>query len=261
MTLWTRVRGLVTESDPSARLVARSYASAECPTARVACIYRAVNVENVLKIIDSCHGLDVSIGLWALDEIHPRLARLTLAQGPGTRFHLVNSILAQMPTAEYDVVIDDDVIFVQNDLALLLKLVRDLALDIAMPSHARASPHGHALTRQRPFSVARVTTFVDIGPVLVIGPKWRSRVEPFPEEGMGWGVELEWYDLHLHGLRMGVVDAVSIRHLAGIGGEYAVAGERLAAADGLRKRGFRAWSDVEAVIFTHRPWSSRASRR
>ena len=32
---------------------------------------------------------------------------------------------------------------------------------------------------------------MEIGPLFVVGPRWRDRILPFPEErGMGWGLEL-----------------------------------------------------------------------
>ena len=67
----------------------------------------------------------------------------------------------------------------------------------------------HGITRAQPRSRARLTTFVESGPLVAIAPEWVDRVTAAPAwRGMGWGLELDWIDLQAEGCRLGIVDAV-----------------------------------------------------
>ena len=69
--------------------------------------------------------------------------------------------------------------------------------------------------------MARRGRFVEIGPVIALSPRGRGLALPFPEDaGMGWGTEALWAVLESAGLRLGVVDAVLIRHLAPMASAY-----------------------------------------
>ena len=63
-------------------------------------------------------------------------------------------------------------------------------------------------------SAARRTTFVEIGPIFAFRRAWTPRILPFPAaHTMGWGLELDWFDLERSGARLGIVDAVPIRQI------------------------------------------------
>jgi hypothetical protein len=75
---------------------------------------------------------------------------------------------------------------------------------------------------------------------------------------MGWGLELDWFDLAGEGAHLGVVDAVPIRHLHPVGRAYAKAdeGERLRAL--VRARGLTSFHDAQRTLGTWWPWQSQA---
>ena len=101
---------------------------------------------------------------------------------------------------------------------------------------------------------------MEIGPLFVIGPRWRDRVLPFPEErGMGWGLELAWLDLFREGCELGIVDAVRVRHEGSRGEEYDDVDEIDRVHARLESLGYRGWSDVQVTLGTWRPWQRAPS--
>ncbi|HZS12400.1 MAG TPA: hypothetical protein VFA38_09120, partial [Nitrospirales bacterium] len=102
---------------------------------------------------------------------------------------------------------------------------------------------------------ARTTTFVEVGPLVVISRPWIERVLPFPESyGMGWALDLAWTDLRAEGCRMGIVDAVTIRHLAPVGLDYDVCAERLRLERELQRRGLAQIADAHQTVQRWYPW-------
>lgn len=196
------------------------------------CVYRRRNAALVTRIIDEAVRAGASVGLWALDEQSPELAEYTQGVGPGLRLALLNRLIATAPKRGVLVVVDDDVVFEKGHLRKLLRLARLARLDIAQPAHAPRSFVNHHVTAVREHSVARLTRFVEVGPLVVIGKRARPLITPFPEAyGMGWGLDILWSDLVSRGCRLGVVDSVTIRHTAQAASEYSTAdGERMIAA-------------------------------
>jgi hypothetical protein len=166
---------------------------------------------------------------------------------------IVGALSARAPT-EWIVVSDDDVVVERGGLEDLVELSARAGLDLAQPARAE-SELDHEITGARRLSRARLTTFVEIGPMFVVGPGWRNRIVPFPEErGMGWGLELEWYELFERGCALGIVDAVRVRHAGerGAGYDYRAQAHQVHAE--LGTRGFDGWSDVQRTLGTWRPW-------
>jgi hypothetical protein len=221
------------------------------------CVYRAKNARVVARLARSARRADVEVRLWALDSIAGPLASSTVGSGPGTKFSLVNRLLAAGPVAEdaYVVVSDDDV-WLPFGLGTFLRLVRRAGFDLAQPAHTRHfSNLSHAVTLRAPRSVARVTEFVVIGPVYVVSPAWRSSVLPFPDDvGLGWGLEADWYGLHRRGARLGIVDATPMRHLAPVAASYEQGAERSRMAERLAAAGLGGLHEVQRTLATWRPW-------
>ena len=116
----------------------------------------------------------------------------------------------------------------------------------------------HGITRARPLTLARVTTYVESGPVVVISPEWRSQVVPFPEElGMGWGVDLLWSDLQKVGCRLGIVDGVSLRHLAPPARAYDVGPEADRLRVMMKKRGIESLHAFQRTLRAWRVWQKK----
>ena len=156
------------------------------------------------------------VGLWALDTVDPDLARFSVGSGPGSRTDLLNKLAAQSGTDpdRYLVFADDDVEIARGELPISSRSSPLQVLDLAQPAHAVGSHYSHRLTAARPWSIARRTGYVEIGPLIVVAPAWRDRIVPFPAGfGMGWGLEMLWSGLQAQGCRLGIVDTVRVRHL------------------------------------------------
>lgn len=161
----------------------------------------------------------VRFALGALDEPAPDLARHTLASRlrGGGKFENLNLLLAEAPAGEVDwiVVVDDDVELPHGFLDRMLFLAERLELGLAQPALRRTSHAAWRVFRREPWSVARLTRMVEIGPVIAFRSSVARELLPFPPLRMGWGLDLHWGAVAAErGWRLGVLDAVPIRHEA-----------------------------------------------
>jgi hypothetical protein len=198
--------------------------------------------------------------LGALDDAAPALVDLTLSSGlrGGGKFENLNRLLMEVPAEGFDwvIVVDDDVEFPRRFLDRMLFVAERLELDLVQPALRRTSHAAWRIFRREPWSVARVTRMVEIGPVVAFRGGVAHELLPFPPLRMGWGLDLHWGAVAAHrGWRPGVIDAVPVRHEARkTASEY----DRDAAIDELR--GFLAGKphiDREAaltVVERHRSW-------
>ena len=147
--------------------------------------------------------------------------------------------------------------------ALVVLCERGL-LDLAQPARSDGNAKfafnvAHAITRARKLSRVRLTTFVETGPLIVVGPRWRNRIFPLPEaRGMGWGVELDWYELWKGGCVLGIVDAVRVAHLGEPGSEYDAREAAARVHEELAHRRYGDWKEVQRTIDVWRPWAKHA---
>lgn len=222
----------------------------------VLCVYRARNARVVSRLVRSSLRSGATVRLWALDSTVPSLSAWTVGSGPGGKYALVSGLLASARVDDdaYVVVADDDVSL--PSLGLFLRVVRRAAFDLAQPAHTRHRSHpSHPVTLRATWSVARVTEFVEIGPLFVVSPAWRPAVLPFPEDaGMGWGLEADWYGLHRRGARLGIVDAVPMRHLSPVATSYDQTEERERMARRLAAAGLGGLHEIQRTLATWRPW-------
>ena len=169
---------------------------------------------------------DATVRLWSLDDQIPdSLAALTVGAGPGTRFTLLNRLIATIPfdsRRDALVVVDDDVRFDVGDVARLVGTGMRLGYDIYQPAHVADSQVNWRFVRRRSLTVARDTDFVEQGPLLVLSGRAQQHLLPLPEDmGMGWGVEVRWWAAaQHHALRMGIIDAAAVSHLVPTAGGY-----------------------------------------
>ncbi len=229
------------------------------PTYGMCIIYRNRNAALVSGVIEAALRLPQScqIALWSLDDTHPTLARWTVGTGPGLKFEILNLLIEHLDT-EYIIFSDDDIQIDSGDMYTFLQRMRRYEFDLAQPSHSATSLDDYAFLFKQRDTDARLTTFVEIGPLFAVGPKRRSDFLPFPEDfGMGWGLELRWYDKALDGARLGVVDAAEMTHLypPGTGEAYdaTTESERLSAE--LESRNLREWpKGLEQIQKVLRAW-------
>ena len=192
-------------------------------------IYRSRNGRHVEQMVSEAVPAGLTVALWALDSPVPGLSHWTIGSGPGPRMRLLNRLCEGIPLSRVDhlVVCDDDVVFTRGNIAQLLSAVRRCGFGIAQPAHDARSHWSHEITVRRALTLARLTNFVEVGPVFVVSKEWLASVIPFPEAfGMGWGLDLVWSDLHEKGCRLGIIDAICIRHLGPVGKDYDVYAER-----------------------------------
>lgn len=245
---WGRVSAPVTELLVSRRL----REVRDVPRFTVVGVYSSTSAETVGQLIAGAP----SVRLWALDEPAPALAAVTVGSGPGGRMQLLNRILEGVNTEEYLVITDDDVAFVAGDIRRLIAVADRHRLDLCQPAQDPRGHWVHGITFQRGLSGVRITNFVEVGPLVVIGPRIRSEIVPFPEESpTGHGVDISWMSLRdTHGARLGVVDGAPIMHMRPVGTSY---GSTLAAAHlsaALRAAGVASIQRGARSYATVRPW-------
>ena len=135
--------------------------------------------------------------------------------GTGGKFENLNALIGSRDPGSYDwiVVIDDDVELPRGFLDDFLGAADRTGLEIAQPAHRLRSHAAWPVTRRRPGSTARRTTFVEIGPVTAFGPEAATTLLPFPNLRMGWGLDAHWAAVaRERGWAIGVVDATPVGH-------------------------------------------------
>jgi hypothetical protein len=212
------------------------------------CVYRAKNARRVVDLVSQARRLDAEIHLWALDAAADALAPWTRGCGAGVRMELLNRLwrrAGDSPRRQI-VISDDDIVFTRGDLRSLLAACEQCGFDIAQPAHAIGSYAGRHFPRSRAFTIARLTSWVDVGPMVVISADWFDRVLPFPDRaGMGWGLGLVWGQLRHSGCRLGIVDGICVRHLYPPMLEYDTAPESLRVSEILHKLDLRSTTEAQ----------------
>lgn len=150
-------------------------------------------------------------------EPDPALAHLTLTSHmTGGKFENVNALLDQAPpVAGFDrlIVIDDDIDLPIRFLDRFVAVCERLELDLAQPAQSMRSHAAWRVTRTRPSSLARLTNFVEIGPLTMFSRRAAEALAPFPPLRFGWGLDNHWGALARdRGWRLGVIDALPVRH-------------------------------------------------
>ena len=223
-------------------------------------VYRRRNTSHVAALVDEALEQGWPTAWWALEAVEPELAHVTVDVGPGMRLSLLNRLGKHVPEQGYVVVADDDVVFTRGGLCALVALCERARLDLAQPARSDDNSRfefnvAHAITRSRRLSRVRLTTFVETGPLVVVGPRWRHRILPFPESrGMGWGAELDWYELWKSGCLLGIVDDVRIAHVGEPGRDYDAGREAIRIHEELERRRYEGWKDVQRTVGVWRPW-------
>ncbi len=158
----------------------------------------------------------VTVALGAVGAPERGLEELTVAGGlAGGKFENLNRVLSasEPQPSGWTVVVDDDVSLPSGFLDRLLGVCTAFGLDLAQPAQTLLSHSAWKVTRRRPASLVRETRFVEIGPVTAFGPAPARELLPFPELRYGWGLDLHWAALAAErGWRLGVIDAVPVRH-------------------------------------------------
>jgi hypothetical protein len=245
--------------DPTPALFSRRVRRRPLPPSRLALVYTGRSIPETLALVSRSAADGIDVRLWALGDTHPDLARWTVGSGPGSRLDLLSQLLGE-PDDRWLVIADDDIVFRQGSISDLVRAADMLGFDIAQPSHERGSYTTHRITRRVPFTVARHTTFVETGPLVAFSPRVAPSVVPFAPLGMGWGIELLWQDMLHDGFQLGIIDAISLRHLFPAGIDYDRQDEFRQLRQMLDDRGYRTLADAQrttASLGIRRLWSHR----
>ena len=227
-TPWRRVKrtvgeaafGLADRAAGTRRAAARLAARQAPRRVLVLGVYRPrpVLVNAVDALRSRRHQVHRSFGSTA--EADPLLAEWTVAEGlDGGKFENLNRLLAKPPGLDPDwtLVVDDDVRLPAQFLDRFVALAETFGLQLAQPAQTLRSHSAWKVARRRPASLARETRFVEIGPVTAFAREVAAELLPFPALRFGWGLDLHWAALAAErGWRLGVVDAVPVRHESGV---------------------------------------------
>jgi hypothetical protein len=185
------------------------------------------------------------------------------------KFQNLNALLARHPPAGYDwlLTIDDDVWLPRGFLNGFVFLAERFELALAQPAHRARSHAAWAITRRRSGSVVRETPWVEIGPVVAFHRRTFETLLPFPELRMGWGLDSHWAAIAgQSGWRLGIVDALAIRHglratasayRRGLRATASAYGRDEAIAEGRRflaEHPHLGRSESQRTLATHRSW-------
>jgi hypothetical protein len=253
-------RGVALAVDPTPAVVAhrRPGASTGC----LCCVYRPENVPVVHRLLDEAEGAGLEPRLWALDVVAPTLAAHTVGSGPATRQVLLNRLLAHdEDVPRWVVFADDDVEIRHGSLAGLLDVATVTGSDAAQPAHDARSGASSGFMRATPGLVARRTGFVEVGPLLALGPRAQAAFLPLDESlGMGWGQDYLWSravaDLSLVAT---VVDSVRMRHLGVPGEAYDAEAARATMHACVRRAGYDGPSGPHHVLSRWWVWQAERS--
>ena len=225
--------------------------AAPVPDTVMILIYRLRNAGYVEQLVRQAQCANTRVLLWGLDGVAPSLAQLTVGAGPGTRSHLLTKLVeqARLAPSDYLLVCDDDAVFAVGGLRDFLQIAVKAQFMVSQPAHTLDSHYNFAFTCGRPHLIARTTHFVEIGPVVLIHPAFRTRVFPMRDDlGMGWGAEVEWHSALSAGEFFGIVDAVLIRHCSPAGVDYNTEVEARRLAQFLLAAGYKTSEDMCKTI-------------
>lgn len=187
----------------------------------VAGVYMAGRLNTASHIMDVCASSkqhDVTQRWIALaprgrgDFSIPGTQMVVVDQAP--KFELLSRLFADFADFDYVVLCDDDVELPEHflDKFLSVGVANDFAL--FQPARTVDSFTDHPIVQVIPGLSARLTRFVEIGPLTCFRRDGASLLLPATVEcGMGWGLDFIWpVVLEKAGLRLGIVDAVPVAH-------------------------------------------------
>ncbi|HEY1775085.1 MAG TPA: glycosyltransferase [Solirubrobacteraceae bacterium] len=189
----------------------------------------------VASVVREHHRALYEAALAELRRSGCEIVALECPPGELGKFANLNRLLAGVELENFDwlLVLDDDIELPKDFLRPFLYLSERFALRLAAPAHRLLSHAAWRLTRRQGGSLARETAFVEIGPLTALARETFATLLPFPEVGMGWGLDAHWAWLaREHGWPIGLIDLLPIAHTAApaasaYGREEAVAAARV----------------------------------
>ena len=168
------------------------------------------------ELAGSSHQVRFRLG--SMGEAGAELSSQTIQQHlTRGKFQNLNELLDPDPAAfDWLLIMDDDVDLPPGFLDTMITVCERYDLAVAQPAQTRYSNANWSVARRHFASVARLTEFVEIGPVTLIRADAARLLSPFPPDlRYGWGLDFHWAAVaREHSLRMGVVDIAAVRHVS-----------------------------------------------
>ncbi len=140
------------------------------------------------------------------------------------KFERLTAMLQSHHLAAYDhvLLVDDDVDLPRGFTDRLIWAVERSGLLLAQPAHRRHSHAAWPVTRRQLPHAARLTHFVEIGPVTLLRGAALRQLVPFPADlTMGWGLDVHWAAVAREAhWPIGVVDSTPLLHRNPVAGGY-----------------------------------------
>jgi GT2 family glycosyltransferase len=158
------------------------------------------------------------------------------------------------PAPDWLLVVDDDVVLPERFLDRMIVLAEHFDLQLAQPAQSLASHAAWRVARRRPRSILRETRFVEIGPVTLFSREAARTLLPFPALRYGWGLDLAWArQAQEHGWRLGIADALAVRHETGtVGSAYSAEAAIAEAREFLSTRPYLSSAAAQETLKVHR---------
>lgn len=132
------------------------------------------------------------------------------------KFKLLNNVLSEINLEKYDylIITDDDVVVHDEFIDAYIDTLDKYSLKLAQPARTRYSYNVHKIVLQNKKTIARITNFVEIGPIFSFHKSIYKEVLPFPPEAeMGWGLDFIWPRIgEKYNFNLGIVDLVAVDH-------------------------------------------------
>ncbi|MBV0888059.1 hypothetical protein KTQ54_05825 [Komagataeibacter oboediens] len=151
-------------------------------------------------------------------------ATARMMQGKG-KFSNINTALSQVNLPDYDwvIVTDDDVDLPPRFLDMFIPLCEIMKLKISQPAHRYHSYTSFTFNYRKWNSIARVTRYVEDGPVTAFHRDALAYLFPFPELRWAWATDILFcHEAHKRNHNVGIVDYTAIEHLKPAGNDYSV---------------------------------------
>jgi hypothetical protein len=217
-----RARNLVGKLNPYLR-APKPFPPLGNPRVLVVGVYMARKANSARHLVDAfqrsngCRVEQHWIGLGGehADETVRRVtARVIFDNLP--KFSIINSFLSTLDVSQFDylIVVDDDIRVRTGFLDSFIGFQQHFNLAVAQPARTFNSFNDHKIVRRRFGSLARLTWFVEIGPLFSLRRDTFALLLPFdPDSPMGYGYDLVWPTLIRKAeKRMGIVDCCPIDH-------------------------------------------------
>jgi glycosyltransferase involved in cell wall biosynthesis len=130
------------------------------------------------------------------------------------KFALINTLTPDALDFDWCIITDDDIELPPGFLERFLDLAEKYDFALCQPARTEDSYIDHGIVMRAPGCSARLTRFVEIGPMVALRRDAVKLLLPFhANTGMGWGLDFIW-PVHIEraGLRMGIVDATPVAH-------------------------------------------------